>query len=143
MASAGEEIHGQDGSRLLLVSTGEETGGELLEMEASYPDSGTMPPVHFHPEQFERFEVLEGAMRTIIGGAERRYEQGETFEVPVGTPHQMAADGPTELRWQVTPALRTAEFFERLHGGELENADEDAVKEFLAEFSREIRFSQA
>ena len=81
-------------------------------------------------------------MRTIIGGAERRYERGETFEVPVGTPHQMAADGPTELRWQVIPALRTAEFFERLHGGELENAGEDAVKEFLAELSREIRFSE-
>jgi quercetin dioxygenase-like cupin family protein len=139
MAHAGQEIHGQDGFRLLLVKTGAETGGELLEMEATYGGSGNLPPEHLHPEQDERFEVLDGAVRTIIDGVERRYEEGESFGVPAGTPHQMTGDGPARVRWEVTPALRTAEFFERLHGGMVG----DGVAEFLEEFRREIRFTAA
>ena len=115
MAHAGQKIQGPDGFRLLLVRTGNETGGELLEMEASYAGTGNMPPSHMHPRQMERFEVLDGSVRTIIGGVERNYETGERFEVPAGTPHQMTADVPARVRWQVTPALRTAEFFERLY----------------------------
>ena len=134
MAHAGQEIRGTDGYRLRLVRTGAETGGDLLEMEATYPGAGAMPPEHFHPEQDERFQVLEGAVRTIIAGIERRYESGETFEVPAGTLHQMTGDGPARVRWLVTPALRTAEFFELLHSGGLESLDE---------FRREIRFSAA
>ncbi|MGZ8666402.1 MAG: cupin domain-containing protein, partial [Solirubrobacterales bacterium] len=107
MAHAGQEIHGPDGFRLLLLRTGDETGGELLEMEASYAGNGNLPPNHMHPQQVERFEVLEGSVRTIIGGVERDYETGESFEVPAGTPHQMTADVPARVRWQVEPALRT------------------------------------
>ena len=114
MAHAGQELEGPDGYRLRLVGTGAETGGEVLEMEATYGRAGALPPEHLHPQQAERFEVLEGTIRAIIDGAEHRYEQGETFEVPAGTPHQMTAEGPARLRWEVRPALRTAEFFERL-----------------------------
>jgi hypothetical protein len=111
-------------------------------MEASYSGTAGMPPAHAHPNQVERFEVLEGTMRTIIGGEERDYAAGESFEVPLDTPHQMAADGPARVRWEVRPALRTAEFFERLHGDgpdSLRNADSPA--EFLAEFEAEVRFT--
>ncbi len=136
MAHAGQEIHGPDGFRLLLLKTGEETGGELLEMEASYAGTGNLPPNHMHPKQVERFEVVEGSVRTIIGGVERDYGTGESFEVPAGVAHQMTADVPARVRWQVTPALRTAEFFERLYaamagqGGE----NEDLLAEFGDEF---------
>ena len=142
MAHAGQVIQGHGGFELRLVRTGAETDGELLEMEASYGGAAGMPPEHVHPSQVERFEVLEGAMRTIIDGAERRYEPGEPFEVPAGTPHQMAADGPTRMRWEVTPALRTAEFFERLYGTGPDSAREaENIADFLAEFSEEIRFT--
>jgi quercetin dioxygenase-like cupin family protein len=142
MAHAGQEIHGADGFRLLLVKTGAETGGELLEMEATYGGTGGMPPDHFHPRQDERFEVLEGAVRTIIDGTERRYGSGETFEVPAGTPHQMAGDGPARVRWEVRPALRTAEFFERLYGEGPDSAQAMGA-DFLAEFSEEFRLTGA
>jgi mannose-6-phosphate isomerase-like protein (cupin superfamily) len=66
-------------------------------MEATYGGSGRLPPDHLHPRQIERFEVLEGAMRTIIGGAERWYGPGETFEVPAGTPHRMTAEVPAQV----------------------------------------------
>ena len=140
MAHAGQEIHGRDGFRLRLVRTAAETGGESLEMEASYGGSGSLPPEHLHPRQDERFEVLEGTIRAIVGGSERRYGSGETFEVPAGAPHQMTGEGPSRVRWEVRPALRTAEFFEGLYGGALAGP---SIAEFLAEFSDEIRFTGA
>jgi quercetin dioxygenase-like cupin family protein len=109
----GQELQGPGGFRLRLVSI----EPECLEMEAAYGPEGLMPPEHAHPRQDERFEVLAGAVRTVIAGRERRYAAGEVFEVPAGTPHRMAGDGPARVRWEVRPALRTAEFFERLYGG--------------------------
>jgi quercetin dioxygenase-like cupin family protein len=136
MAHAGQVIHGQGGFRLRLVQTGAETGGELLEMEATYSGGGSLPPEHLHPRQVERFEVLEGAVRAIVDGEERRYEPGDRFEIDPGTRHTMTGDGPARLRWEVRPALRTAEFFERLHGGGITDG-----AAFLAEFSEEFRLA--
>ena len=144
MAHAGQEIEGHAGFRLRLVQTAAETDGELLEMEVSYGGTGGLPPEHLHPQQVERFEVLEGTVRTIIDGAERRYEAGATFEVPADRPHQMAGEGPARMRWEVRPALRTAEFFERLYGDGPDSAGAaPSPAEFLAEFSDEIRFTGA
>ncbi len=143
MARARQELHGPDGFRLLLITTAAESGGELLEMEATYGGAGSLPPEHLHPQQTERFTVLEGAVRTIVAGTERRYETGETFEVPAGTRHQMTGDGPARVRWEIRPALRTAEFFERLYAGP---GDEDGAAFFaglVADFADEIRFTGA
>ena len=127
---------------LKLIRTGLETDGELLEMEASYGGAAGMPPAHSHPGQVERFEVLEGSMKTIIGSEERRYGVGESFEVPAGTSHQMAADGPARVRWEVRPALRTAEFFERLHGdGPDSLRNVESPQAFLEEFAAEFRLA--
>ncbi len=123
---------------LLLLRTGEETDGELLEMEASYSGEAGMPPSHLHPSQEERFEILEGSMRTNIGNEGRVYEAGEVFQVPAGTPHQMAAQGPARMRWEVRPALRTAEFFERLYG-EGPGSAREMGESFFAEFEDEFR----
>jgi hypothetical protein len=136
VAQAGQEIEGFGGMRLRLIRTDD----ELLEMEATYSGEMGMPPEHLHPKQAERFEILEGSMRAIVDGKEHVYEQGESFEVPAGTPHQMAAEGPTKTRWQVRPALRTAEFFERLYGTGPESAQE-LGQAFFAEFDQEFRLT--
>lgn len=141
MAHAGEVIEGQDGFKLHLVNTGAETDGELLEMEATWGGSGKMPPEHFHPNQVERFEVLEGELRAIIDGEERTYGTGDGFTVPAGTPHQMTADSPTRARWEVRPALRTAEFFESLYAALAE--DPESIGSVFEEFSDEVRFPAA
>jgi hypothetical protein len=126
----GQELHGP-GLTLKIV----ELEPELLAMEAAYQGEARMPPQHYHPSQAERFTVLAGRMHTVIAGDERIYAEGDSFEVPVAAPHQMGPqDGPSRVRWEVRPALRTAEFFERLYTGQ---ADEN----FLNEFSEEIRFS--
>ena len=110
---------------------------ELLAMEAAYGGEGSMPPMHVHPRQAEKFEVLEGKMVTVIDGLSHTFSQGGVFEVPAGTPHQMAAEGPARLRWEVRPALRTAEFFERVYTAPPEGAEEGAA--FLREFSEEFQ----
>jgi mannose-6-phosphate isomerase-like protein (cupin superfamily) len=140
MAHQGQEIETPAGMTLLLVRTGNETDGELLAMEATYSGEAGMPPEHLHPSQVERFEVVEGSMHAIVGGEERVYEVGESFEVPAGTAHQMAAQGPTRMRWEVRPAMRTAEFFERLFGSGPDSAQEMG-ETFFAEFEDEFRLS--
>jgi cupin domain len=132
MARAGQQIEAPNGSRLRI----EQLDEELLVMEASYGGDGSLPPEHFHPRQEERFEVIEGDIRAIVDGEERRYGPGDTFEVPAGSRHQMGAETPARFRWEVRPSLRTAEFFERLYGG-------DPGPNFLEEFSEEIRFTGA
>ena len=135
MAHIGQELNGPGGMVLRIVGI----EPEALEMEASYRGGGPMPPMHLHPRQTERFEVLDGTMLTVIGGVERSYESGDVFDVPAGTPHQMGADGPARLRWEVRPALRTAEFFERMYTAPPSGAEEGAA--FLEEFSTEFRLS--
>jgi quercetin dioxygenase-like cupin family protein len=140
MAHAGQEIGSPGGMRLRFVRTAAETDGELLEMEASYSGDGSMPPTHFHPQQAERFEILEGSMRAFVNGEERVYVQGESFEVPEGTPHQMGTEEPTRMRWEVRPAMRTAEFFERLYGEGPDSARQMG-EGFWAEFDDEFRLA--
>jgi quercetin dioxygenase-like cupin family protein len=125
--SAGQTIEGRDGFRLELVRT----EPDVLEMVATYRGDAPMAPMHLHPQQTERFEVLAGAIETVIDGTPRRYETGDVFEVPPGTPHQMGAVGPSRVNWQVRPALRTAEFFAVLHGG--------GSPTFLEDFAAELR----
>jgi hypothetical protein len=129
MPTAGDELQGP-GVRLRIARL----EPEVLELEAAYDGSGRMPPEHFHPRQAERFTVLEGSMRAIIDGSEVVYAKGASFDVPVATTHQMAAEEPARVRWEVRPALRTAEFFERIYSGRVD-------KNLLTEFADEIRFS--
>src|SRR3954462_12832791 len=108
MARAGQVIHGHDGLELLIATL----EPELLVMESTSDGKGGLPPLHLHPSQDERFTVHEGTVRAIIGGDELRYRAGDSFDVPARTPHTMASEGGTRFRWEVRPALRTAEFFE-------------------------------
>jgi mannose-6-phosphate isomerase-like protein (cupin superfamily) len=140
MAQPGQEIKRANGFVLRIVTLDD----DLLEMEAHYRGDAPLAQLHLHPRQDEWFEVLDGRMHTVIGDVEHHYGEGEDFDVPAGTPHQMAAEGPTRLRWQVRPALRTAEFFERFYAA-LDNGFPAGAtaEDFLAEFSDEFRLVAA
>jgi quercetin dioxygenase-like cupin family protein len=142
MAHAGQEISSPDGgNRLRLIQTAAETDGELLVMEATYAGTGVLPPEHLHPSQDEHFTVVEGSVRAIVNGEERTYGAGESFDVPAGTPHQMAAAGEqARFRWEVRPALRTAEFFEGLYGTGPDSASELGAA-FLERYADEFRLA--
>jgi mannose-6-phosphate isomerase-like protein (cupin superfamily) len=115
MARPGQEIVNPAARmRLVFVRTSAETGGELLEVEATYDPGSVEPLEHFHPHQDERFAIVAGTMRARIGDVERELRPGERLEIPRGTRHAMwngAAD-QARVRWQTRPAMRTEEFFE-------------------------------
>lgn len=119
MVQAGTQLTGLGNTkgRLLFRRTAAETAEGVLEIEASYPPHGGFPPLHRHPEQDEHFTVLAGALSVRIGERERRYQAGEAFSVPCGTPHTMCnpADEIARVRWETRPALRTAEFYAALY----------------------------
>jgi quercetin dioxygenase-like cupin family protein len=103
-------------------------------MEGSYSGEGGLPPEHFHPRQDEHFEVLEGAVHAVVNGEERRYVAGDAFDIPARTPHQMVGDGPARVHWEIRPALRTAEFFERAYS-------DDPGADFLETFADEFQLT--
>jgi mannose-6-phosphate isomerase-like protein (cupin superfamily) len=99
--------------QLRLVRTAAETGGDLLEMEATYAPGSVEPLEHFHPRQDEHFEILAGIMEAEVGGERRTLTAGDVLDIPAGTVHAMWNAGGEEsrVRWQTRPALRTEEFF--------------------------------
>jgi quercetin dioxygenase-like cupin family protein len=85
----------------------------LLEMEATFEPGGHAPPKHWHPDQDEHFEVLEGTLTATVGGRELVLRAGETLDIPRGTVHAMwnAGTERARVRWQVRPAGRTEQWF--------------------------------
>jgi uncharacterized protein YndB with AHSA1/START domain/quercetin dioxygenase-like cupin family protein len=106
------------GVRVELLRTARETGGELLEFEVIGRARGLLAQGHVHPTQAERLEVISGAMRLVIDGRERLLTEGQSMEVPAGTPHRQlpAGRGAGRVRVQMRPAGRTQAFLERLAG---------------------------
>jgi mannose-6-phosphate isomerase-like protein (cupin superfamily) len=117
MAKSGEQISNpKTGFSLRFLKTAADTGGELLEMEATYEAGSGKPPEHFHPRQVEHFEILEGTMQAVIDGQHRVLGTGDSVEIEAGVPHAMWNEGPGRARtlWQTRPALRTENFFETI-----------------------------
>ena len=121
--------NGATGERVTFVSI----TPELLVMDDVWPRPGHRAIEHVHPEMEERWEVVEGRAAFRIAGAERELGPGESVVAPPGAPHLAwnPADGPVRLRIEMRPALRWAEFTERLFRG-------DPPAELLRESSREI-----
>jgi mannose-6-phosphate isomerase-like protein (cupin superfamily) len=140
MPHVGQEIKRANGFVVKIVRLED----EVLEVEARYRGDAPLAQAHYHPTQDEHFEVLSGRIHAVIGGDEVWYDQGQQFDVPAGVSHQMAADGPTVLKWEVRPALRTAEFFERFYDA-LDNGFPEGMTapDFLAEYSDVFRLSEA
>jgi mannose-6-phosphate isomerase-like protein (cupin superfamily) len=138
MPHVGQEIKRANGFLVRIVRLED----EVLEVEAHYRGDAPLAQAHYHPSQDEHFEVLSGRIHAVIGDDEVWFDQGAQFDVPSGVSHQMAAEGPTVLRWEVRPALRTAEFFERMYHA-LDNGFPEGTtpEEFLAEYSDVFRLA--
>ena len=106
------------GQRIIFRQTSEDTYGALLEVESVYTKpTPSRPPVHYHPGQEERFEVLAGELRVLIRGEEMALREGETLLIRPGTTHSMWAEAEgVRVNWQTRPALGTEAFFETISG---------------------------
>jgi quercetin dioxygenase-like cupin family protein len=147
--SAGRVVENRaSGERIVLLRTAADTGGDLLEFELTLAPGGHVPSGHVHPEQQERFTVLEGrtrfrlGLRTVIAGT------GETVTVPPGRAHRFAnpGPGPARLLVQVRPALNMERLLETAAALSSGRSGRLAGRPrlldlalFLSEFEREVR----
>jgi quercetin dioxygenase-like cupin family protein len=102
-----------------FIRTAADTGGDLLEMEATYNTAVDSVPEHYHPYQDEHIKVLAGMVSIHINGQERTYVAGESFYFPRKVPHSfLGAAGSEEARihWQIRPALDSETLIETVHG---------------------------
>ena len=130
MAHEGQTVeNAATGERITFVSITD----ELLVMDDLWPRPGHRAIEHVHPEMEERWTVIEGRVAFRIGGDEHELGPGEWVLAPAGVRHLAwnPTDGPVRLRIEMRPALRWAEFTERLFRG-------DDPAELLREFRREI-----
>ena len=94
MARTGQIIQNPvSGERITFLRTAADTDGELLEFELELAADGHVPGAHVHPEQEERFHVLEGTMKFRLGLRTIVAEAGETVVVPAGRVHKFANGG--------------------------------------------------
>lgn len=101
-----------------FLQTSKDTGGQLLEMETTYPARSHKPPPHYHPRQEEDFIILSGAMKVRMDGQVRELRQGDTLHIPKNKIHSMwnHTDEKAVVNWQVRPALDSEYFFETTTG---------------------------
>jgi mannose-6-phosphate isomerase-like protein (cupin superfamily) len=95
------------GERITFLQTAADTDGALLEFELELSADGHVPGAHVHPEQEERFHVLEGEMTFRLGARKIVATAGETVVVPAGRVHKFAnkSGAPVRARVEVVPAL--------------------------------------
>jgi quercetin dioxygenase-like cupin family protein len=108
MAYAGQIIQNPvSGERIEFLRTAADTDGELLEFELDLAPDGRVPGAHVHPEQEERFHVLEGTMKFRLGMRTIVAEAGDSVAVPAGRVHKFTngGDGRARARVEVVPAL--------------------------------------
>ena len=108
MAHAGQIIQNPvSGERIEFLRTAADTDGELLEFELDLAPDGRVPGAHVHPEQEERFQVLEGTMKFRLGMRTIVAEAGDSVVVPAGRVHKFTngGDGRARARVEVVPAL--------------------------------------
>ena len=108
MAFAGQTLENPvSGERITFLQTAADTDGRLLEFELELAEDGHVPGAHVHPEQEERFHVLEGTMQFRLGLRKIVAGPGETVVVPAGRVHRFAngGEGTARVRVEVEPAL--------------------------------------
>jgi quercetin dioxygenase-like cupin family protein len=149
MAYTGQTIHNPvSGERITFMQTAADTDGELLEFELELTPDGHVPGAHVHPEQEERFHVLEGTMKFRLGMRTIVAEAGESVVVPAGRVHKFAnaGDGTARARVEVLPALDMEDLFttvtELAHEGNVTPSGMPKPMHlalFVRRFRREVR----
>ncbi|MFC5410349.1 cupin domain-containing protein [Larkinella bovis] len=106
------------GQVIRFIQTADDTGGELLEMEATFRARSQEPAEHYHPHQVEEFQVLSGRLAVRIAGRVQIFRMGDRFHIPRNAVHSMwnPTDQPTVVNWRVSPAMDTEYLLETTTG---------------------------
>ncbi len=106
------------GQDIKFILTGNETNGQLLEMETTYNSHSKEPAAHYHPYQTEDFTVLSGQLTVRMDNQIKILKQGDTLHIPEKKVHAMwnNSDEMTIVNWKVQPALKTDNLLETASG---------------------------
>jgi hypothetical protein len=85
------------GERIVIRTSGAETGGTLFVWDLELAPGGRVPSSHSHPEQEERFSVVSGQMRFRVGG---RAQGGAGGRPCCGSPRQTNNSPSTRVLFQ-------------------------------------------
>ena len=149
MAYTGQTINNPvSGEQITFLQTAADTAGEMLEFELALSPDGHVPGAHVHPEQEERFHVLEGTMKFRMGLRRITAQAGDTVVVPAGRVHRFANGGDevARCRVEVVPALDMEQLLETTVELALEgNVTRKGMPKplhlalFVRRFAREVR----
>lgn len=101
------------GERITIMERPRITGDALV-WELVLAPGGHVPNSHSHPEQEERFTVLDGTMTFRVGWRRMLARPGDVVVVPPGTVHHFANPGtvPARVAVESTPTLCTEAMLE-------------------------------
>jgi mannose-6-phosphate isomerase-like protein (cupin superfamily) len=104
------------GHRITCLSDTVSTGGELLRFSFWMRGNASPTPLHVHPRQEERIEVVSGSVLSISGGVKRVLGPGGTISTPPGEPHTVgpAGEDAVEMIVEFRPPLGFERFVERM-----------------------------
>ncbi len=96
------------GERIVIRTSGAETRGALLAFDVYLPPGGHVPARHAHPNQEERFTVLDGELEFRVGRHTVTARRGDVIRVPPRTAHWFGnrSAAPACAAVEVRPALR-------------------------------------
>ena len=104
------------GHRITWLSNAVSTGGELLRFSFWMRGNASPTPLHVHPRQEERIEVVSGMVLSLSGGVRRVLGPGGTISTPPGETHTVGPAGQdaVEMIVEFRPALGFERFAERM-----------------------------
>jgi quercetin dioxygenase-like cupin family protein len=136
------------GERITIGAVTGLAGNDVLSWELVLAPGGRVPSSHAHPQQEERFTVLEGHLRMRVGARRLTAGPGETVRIPPGTVHHFANPGarPARVAVQTSPVLnmpemlRTAAAMARQQHAAARHWPRVAdLALFMRDFEREVR----
>lgn len=123
------------GEEVVFLLTGEQTGGALTQWIETTPP-GVGPPPHWHENEDEWFNVLEGRVSFLTDGVWHEVGPGATAFVPKNAVHAFKNVGDAPLRMLITTAPSGFEIFFTRCAAEFANPagpDMDRILEISAE----------
>jgi mannose-6-phosphate isomerase-like protein (cupin superfamily) len=107
-------VNDATGERVIYRVLSADSGGEKLQLDVFFAPGGAARAMHVHPDQEERFEIVEGTLQVQVGRRVTTVSAGDVLVVPPGTPHRPRNLGALEVRCvaEFRPALNIETFFE-------------------------------
>ena len=119
MSKAGDTIENPVTGERIVVRVGtEDSGGELLEVDAFVQPGGAVTGEHVHPAIEERFTVVRGRVGFRIDGRESIAQLGRPLHVPPGVAHDWwnAGEEEAHIKVEIRPGERFEEMAVNLFG---------------------------